>query len=255
MLTSLLAQCAHYCLLPPVNFLLLALAGLCLKRWRPQLGRAVTGGALLALLVVSTSFIGMALLRPLEEAYPPLDMALATSAQAIVVLSAGTVDGAPEYGGRAIPDHLALPRVHYGAHVQHATGLPVLVSGGGNSDLRDGVTHADAIAAALREDFRTPVRWLERASTTTAENATMSAAILQPQGIRRIILVTHAVHMERARMAFAQAGFDVIPAPTAYFSRYPFHPRQLLPSASGLYLSYYATYEWVGLAWYRLKKP
>jgi uncharacterized SAM-binding protein YcdF (DUF218 family) len=31
-------------------------------------------------------------------------------------------------------------------------------------------------------------------------------------------------------------------------------PWQFLPSAGGLHLSYYASYEWLGLIWYRMRE-
>lgn len=49
---------------------------------------------------------------------------------------------------------------------------------------------------------------------TAGENARFSAAILAPLGVTRILLVTDAFHMPRARRAFAIAGLDPIAAPT-----------------------------------------
>ncbi len=59
---------------------------------------------------------------------------------------------------------------------------------------------------------------LEEQSRTTWENATLSAELLQPQGVRRVVLVTQAWHMPRARRSFEQAGFEVITAPMGYLS-------------------------------------
>ena len=39
---------------------------------------------------------------------------------------------------------------------------------------------------------------------------------LEAAGVRRILLVTHAMHMKRARDAFEAAGLEVVPAPTAW---------------------------------------
>lgn len=48
-------------------------------------------------------------------------------------------------------------------------------------------------------------------SRTTEENAQFTAAILQPQGIGRILLVTDSPHMLRSLLTFRALGFTVIP--------------------------------------------
>lgn len=54
----------------------------------------------------------------------------------------------------------------------------------------------------------------ENCSLTTAENAVYSAAVLQPQGIRKIILITDEPHMLRSLLMFRAFGFTVIPHTT-----------------------------------------
>ncbi|HEY9833581.1 MAG TPA: YdcF family protein, partial [Stenomitos sp.] len=51
----------------------------------------------------------------------------------------------------------------------------------------------------------------ENCSLTTEENAIFSAAILQPQGVKKIILVTDEPHMLRTLLAFRAYGFTVFP--------------------------------------------
>jgi uncharacterized SAM-binding protein YcdF (DUF218 family) len=112
---------------------------------------------------------------------------------------------------------------------------------------------ADAMAAALHEDFGVPVKWLESRSRDTAEDAACSAEMLHKDGVRRILLVTDAMHMPRARLAFERAGFDVVSAPTMFFSDQVRSPGAWIPSAEGMRRSWYATYELLGIAWYRLR--
>jgi uncharacterized SAM-binding protein YcdF (DUF218 family) len=50
----------------------------------------------------------------------------------------------------------------------------------------------------------------ENCSLTTQENAAFTAAILQPQGIRRIVLITDWPHMWRSLLVFRAYGFKVI---------------------------------------------
>lgn len=51
----------------------------------------------------------------------------------------------------------------------------------------------------------------EDRSRTTDENARFTAAVLQPQGITRILLVTDPPHMLRSLLTFRSLGFTVVP--------------------------------------------
>jgi uncharacterized SAM-binding protein YcdF (DUF218 family) len=242
-------------ILPPASVFLVIAIGLALWRRRPRAGRIVAGTGLALLAFLSTIGGARLLVAPLEGLTAPLTAPERAGAQAIVVLAAGRVRRAPEYGDRDIPDYVALARLRYAAHLQRATGLPLLVSGGsggGDADTPGG-SEADSMAAALREDFGVPVRWLEGRSRDTAENAAFSAAILRADGVRRVLLVTDAMHMPRARAVFERAGLDVVSAPTMFFGRQPLSVHAWVPGAEGMRRSWYATYEWIGLVWYRVR--
>ena len=240
-------------LIPPANLLLLMALALLLRKRLPRTA-AWVGSSSFALLVVLSTGPGAALVAgPLEQRAIPLADPTRSGAQAIVILGAGSSLQAPEYGGVDVPDDVALARLRYGAHLQHATGLPLLVTGGNGSADGQRQPKAWGMARALREDFRTPVRWVEDRANDTHDNARYSAALLQPVGIRRVIVVTHAMHMERALLAFRAAGLDPVPAPTRFVSQSPITPASFLPTAGSLYRSYYAFHEWIGLAWYRIR--
>jgi uncharacterized SAM-binding protein YcdF (DUF218 family) len=247
-----ISDIAHAVILPPGSLFLLIAIGLLLRRRFPVAGRALTGGAILALYVVSTSFGAQLFVAPLERLTTPLRAVDRTGAQAIVVLGAGRLSEAPEYAGRDIPDYIALARLRYAAHLQRATGLPILVTGGGGPK-PEVASLAESMAVALREDFGVPVKWIEGRSRNTAENASLSAAMLAPEKVRRILLVTDAMHMPRARTAFQQAGFDVVAAPTMFFNNVTLSGKSLIPSAEALRQSWYATYELIGIGWYWLR--
>jgi len=105
------------------------------------------------------------------------------------------------------------------------------------------------MAKSLRDDFSTPVKWLEEASDDTKQNAKFSAEILRQAKVEKIILVTDAVHMPRAQLLFAQTGLQVVAAPTVFLSRDRFTLLSFLPSGEGLRYSGYALHEWLGLLW------
>lgn len=54
----------------------------------------------------------------------------------------------------------------------------------------------------------------ENCSLTTVENAFFSAAVLQAQGIRQIILITDEPYMWRSLLVYRAHGFTVIPQTT-----------------------------------------
>lgn len=60
----------------------------------------------------------------------------------------------------------------------------------------------------------------EPCSRTTEENAAFTAALLQPQGVHQILLVTDLPHMLRSLLTFRSFGFEVTPRPTLLPSRF-----------------------------------
>jgi uncharacterized SAM-binding protein YcdF (DUF218 family) len=141
--------------------------------------------------------------------------------------------------------------VRYGALVARTTRLPVLVSGG---SVYGGTAEATLMKRALEQEFCVEVRWSEERSRDTHANAAESAAILLPDGIKRVILVAHGFDMPRASAEFASAGLQVTPAPTLLAGeRFSFdHAVELAPGMSALQASYYALYELLAEAARRL---
>ena len=163
----------------------------------------------------------------LERPSPPLSASQAKAAQAIVVLTGHNAS------------MLEAARLH------RQTGLPVLASGG------DG--EAAAIKNHLEKTLQTPVKWTESDSINTEQNARFSADILAKAQVRKIILVTHAMHMHRAKAMFVDQGFEVVPAPTDFSAWPELRWRDLLPSSEGRKLAKSALHEVFGLAFYKLR--
>ena len=239
-------------LLPPFGPLLLMVLGLFFLSRARRLGvtMIVVGIALLTALSLPVTAL---LLRGGVEIHPPITAAQLSQAdaKAIVILGGGRYEDALEYGEGDTVSRSTLVRLRYGARLHRRSGLPVLVTGGRPWD--SAVSEAALMAEALREDFRVAPRWLEERSRNTFENAQLSAEILQGEGIHRIVLVTHAVHMARAATAFERAGLTVLAAPTL-FANDPAEAewRDFLPSAHALWESRSALHEWLGQLWYRL---
>jgi len=239
----LLRETARDLVLPPAGPLLLVLLGLGLIRSRPRLGRGLAAGGALLLWLLATPVIADRL-EHLSERYPPLSLTQHPDADAIVILSGSARSDAPEYGTDA-PNPETLERMAYGSYVAHQTGLPVLVTGGLLYEKRP---IAAAMAQFLERDLDTPVRWVEGRARDTHENALFSAAMLDPAGVHRIILVTGGMHMARSVEEFRAAGFEVIAAPVHLLARTSWSPLRVIPEIEALERSHSALYELLGRA-------
>lgn len=236
-------------LLPPLNLLLIALAGLLLWHKRPIVARVLLGTAFTLLWLLSTPFVAESLLQSLEGKPKVLDTSPKT-AEAIVVLGGGTYFNAPEYGGDTV-SHISLARLRYAARLYRETALPILTSGG--KPLGNALSEAGQMQHVLEHEFKVAVQWAEAESDNTSESARYSFKLLQQAGITRIYLVTHASHMPRAARAFQAAGFTVIPAPTAFTTRHHTDLLAFMPRATALRDSSIFMHEAIGLLWYRIK--
>jgi uncharacterized SAM-binding protein YcdF (DUF218 family) len=249
--TFIITKVVSALLLLPTNLILLCIAGLLLRRAYPRIGMAVSLASLLLLAVLSSKAGALLLVAPLEQRAPPLAAGAADGAQAIVILGGGRLENAPEYGDDDVPNYWTFARLRYGAKLERQTGLPILVSGGMPEGSK--ISEAVVMANSLRDDFATPVKWLEEASDDTEQNAKFSARILAQAGVKKIILVTDTLQMPRAQMMFAHTGLDVVIAPTVFFSRSRLTFLSFLPSGEGLRRSEYALHEWLGILWYKIR--
>jgi uncharacterized SAM-binding protein YcdF (DUF218 family) len=171
---------------------------------------------------------------PLEDAAGARAIDGLPTAPAMVVLG-GAVEGA-RAPWRLYPDlRSSSDRLWHAVRLYRAGKAPLLVLSGGTVNPGE-----PAEADAMREflvDMGVPASamLLERQSRTTTENAADTARLLQPRGIRKILLVTSALHMRRARGLFERAGFEVVPAPTDYeVVQRPFRLLDVMPDTEAL---------------------
>jgi uncharacterized SAM-binding protein YcdF (DUF218 family) len=236
-------------LLPPLSLLVIAAIGLWLWHTRPLIARTLITLALAALWLLSTPYVSDALMQRLEG-YPYVTDTQKPLADAIVVLGGGTYFHAPEYGGDTV-NKATLERLRFAAKLQRETGKPLLVTGG--KPLGNSASEGEQMRQVLEKEFNVPVKWVEGESDNTLENARMSRLTLKEAGITRIYLVTHAWHMPRAVQAFQSAGFQVVPAPTGYTTRYDTTLLTFIPRAEALLDSRWFCHEMIGMLWYQLK--
>lgn len=251
-------------LLPPVNLLSLGVVGLLLAGRYPRFGRAVTGVALAGLVVLALPVTSQLLMASLQEGIPRIvpartapetatEMPAAPPVGAIVVLSAES--GGSGQGG-ILPWHgvgpMTLERLQAGAALSRRLGLPLLVSGGVPEPGAPSL--AGQMARSLREDFGMSAAWVEARSDDTWQNAEYSSAMLKSSGIRTVYVVTSGWHMRRALMAFRHFGVDAIPVASRFDSGPQFDVGSFIPRVSAWQRSYFALHEWMGCAYYALRR-
>jgi uncharacterized SAM-binding protein YcdF (DUF218 family) len=141
--------------------------------------------------------------------------------------------------------------LRYAAKLHRETGKPILVTGG--KPLGNSLSEGEQMKQVLTQEFNVPVQWVEGESDNTLENARWSFKTLKAADISKVYLVTHAWHMPRSQKAFENAGFTVIPAATAFTTRYQTDLLTFMPNAGALHDSGIFMHEMIGMAWYRLK--
>lgn len=227
--------------LPPNGPVIVALAGLLLARRRPRLGSALALLGTGSLLVLSVPIVAGYLSVAVADGHPlPPDAPV--HADAIAVLGCGVRNDATEYGGDTLSS-MSLERARYAAFLARRHHLPVAVAGG---TVFRGLPEADVIADALENEFGVAVRWRERQSRNTRENATGLRDLLQRDGVRRLLVVTHGIDARRARRELEAVGFRVTLAPTVFPTANADSVWDFVPSIAGLRGSYLALYEMLG---------
>lgn len=249
----LIARIIEHLILPPGGMLLMMVLGIVVRQRFYRSGQFLVFSGFALLLLLSLPVVSGFLIRTTEN-IPALDIQQikSSSARAIVILGGGRYSSAPEYQADTVSKY-TLERLRYGAYLHRQNRLPILVTGG---KVYGGEQQPEAalMKQVLEKDFVVPVRWAEGKSRTTFENAVNTQTILASEQINHILLVTHALHMPRAREAFEQAGFSVTPAPMSFHtpSNRPL-VLKLLPGTKALRESSLMLHEWLGRLWYRIR--
>jgi uncharacterized SAM-binding protein YcdF (DUF218 family) len=183
------------------------------------------------------------LVSQVEQEFPFQPLSALPIAPAMVVLGGGIH---PSRSAVTPPNlESSADRVWYAARLYHAGKAPLLLLSGGSA------TSVETEAYAMREFLRNlgvpdSALLLEGRSRTTRENAIYSAELLRSRGIRRVLLVTSALHMHRAKKLFERQGIAVEPAPTDHEVRLLSLWQRMLPDANALERSGRAIKELVG---------
>lgn len=243
-------------LLPPVPFVLMIVAGGLLMPRRPRGAWALLIAAALGCWFMCTDVAARWLTQALLQPPAPLGAAQRAGLRgaehtAIVVLGGGGRQRAPEYGDTSL-SRIGIERLRYGLWLARATALPLGFSGGAIVEGQAGATEAETAARIAGGEFGQTIRWIENRSHDTHENAEFTVPLLRDQGIRHIVLVTHAFHMRRALGAFERAvqrgttPMRITPAAMGMEPEGPLRAMDWLPSRGGFERVHIALHEWLG---------
>lgn len=243
--------------LSPLTWTLLLALLLCLS-WRHVPRWLGVAGILLELaLVVSMSPLGAnVLVRTVEWRAKPDTACVGPSPGTIVLLSGGLARPASTADDYSALTKSSIDRLFAAIRLWRAHPEDVLVITGGKLD--ESVPESRILGdLALRMGMPADKLRTETQSQTTWENA-RNVAGMHPGLPRRIWLVSSALHLPRAMLAFRTFGFD--PCPYSSGSLYmPFSATlgYFMPQTSALTKADFAVHELIG-GWYyawRARKP
>lgn len=231
---------------PMAQALLLAVLGLLwliCRRYRTGVALILIA-ALWATACATPAFAGL-LLRGLTSQYPARPASMYPTADAIVVLGGGEL---PHFSSGDSNDVTSerTTRVGFGLQLFRAGRAPIMLLTGGDREA--------AQMAALLQRQGVPVTALrtETTSTTTYQNALYSAPLLRAENLRRILLVTSAIHMPRAAASFRKQGLKVIAAPVPRLAAPTHASGTWVPRRSTLNQTRHYLREYLGLLAYKL---
>jgi uncharacterized SAM-binding protein YcdF (DUF218 family) len=241
-------------LLLPTNFLIVVgLAGLALLATRFfSLGRKFLTASLVLLAVCGFSPLGIWLLYPLEQRFPPWD-ATKGAPDGIVVLGGAIEAELSAERGTVVFDNFAGRLIAVAALARRYPKARILYAGGSTSLVADDAASEADFAPAVFESMgiSSDRVMVERRSRNTLENAEFSKALAAPKNGERWLLVTSAFHMPRSVGIFRKAGFAVEPCPVDWrLGGASDLTRFTVISVDGLQRTDLATREWIGLLAY-----
>ena len=218
---------------------------------KQKTGKIIVTIGVIFLTVLSYGVASEILLRPLEYKYPPLaDVSAHSDVEWVVVLSGGhSPDAQLPITGQLSDASLA--RLVEGIRIHRKLPKSKLILSGGSvfNTITEAKIMAD-VAVALGMNAKDLV--LESESKDTKDQARLIHKII---GDSRFILVTSASHMPRSMALFQKKGMYPIPAPIGYKvkKRQKITPSMFFPSAGRIVKTERAFYEYLGLAWAKLR--
>jgi len=218
---------------------------------RQKTGKIVVLIGIIFLGMVSYNAVSDKLLQPLEYQYPSLlSLKNIQNIRWIVVLGGGHTSD-PKLPITSQLSEASLVRLVEGIRIHNGLPKSKLILSGGS--VFEKISNAQVLAeVAIAIGVKKEDLILEDVSKDTEDEARLIQEIV---GQERFILVTSASHMPRSIGLFKKLGMDPIPAPTDYLVKesQEMSPGMFYPSVNGLCKAERAFYEYLGLAWAKLR--
>jgi uncharacterized SAM-binding protein YcdF (DUF218 family) len=206
--------------------------------------------AMASFIFIGGGFFPQLLLTHLQKNVIPLDKPTWQKKNAIILLGVGTLHLPNKDTLR--PTVVGYSRIYETARLyfsckKSATKCLVIVSGG--DALSVGESEAVIYQKTLMDlgvansDFI-----LESKSMNTYQNAKFTSALLQKQSFNQIVLVTSAIHMERALLYFSAFDVKPTPAPADYLTAIHSFP----PLGYNFAMTDFALHEYIGVVRFHL---
>jgi uncharacterized SAM-binding protein YcdF (DUF218 family) len=211
------------------------------------------------LMVCGNEWVVRTLTFSLERQYlPPKPV---PEANCIVILSGGIASQLPPRSTIEIAE--AGDRVLYGGHLYREGKAPLVICTGGIATGGIRVRPGAEDMADLLEALSVPKRVIltETNSGNTYQHARNLGPLFQERGIKRVLLVTSAMHMPRSMSVFQRncPGIEFTAAPTDYrvpdqipmpWYRYLAY---VIPTPGNLVLFSEVMHEYLGMGYYRVR--
>ena len=210
--------------------------------------------ALLILLVASLPLTSDRIWTALESDYPYRSIESVENADAVVVLS-GILGGIETADGVVSQWGSAVDRLFVGIDFLDSGKAPLIIFTRAQWPWLNLPPEGEILAErALTMGVDSGQILLTGTVTTTAEEADEIKTLMEFAGMERVILVTSAYHMPRAKMLFDRAGVKSIPHPTDFKSSGGHLDwMSFVPSAGGLSKTSGGIRELIGRFYYRIK--
>ena len=183
-------------------------------RKRPRLATIAISLSLFVLLLSSNAWVAKYMIRSLEwQNIPGSEI---PNAEAIVVLGGATKSAI--WPRPTVDLSEAGDRVIYAAQLYFQKKAPIIILSGGRIDWHGSGSPESADMATILTSIGVPSEAIiqEPDSLNTYQNAVNVRKIPEARQIKKVLLITSAMHTPRSLKIFHRQGINVIPAPTDF---------------------------------------